>query len=246
MKAKEYQKLYQNIKEKAPLESGVQTLVYMFLFEIIKDTNYQLLVIDRVGKKTQFVTPIGISDLVIVSDEFRFSEEHKNNIISYVEIKGIDINMYDFEEQIKGQLLSCGRILYTNGNIWKYYDIEKYIERNWGNNIDYIWHKNEYGEIKKVIYSLESIERTLAIKKSSYAHTKNNKYRVAYEKEINELKEQKIKIHKKLETLLLDFSWLQNIIDMPIIDIKLFDNDNFDVIKYMKLKSELYDVISTW
>lgn len=82
MKSKEYQKLYQNIKEKAPLESGVQTLVYMFLFGIIKDTNYQLLVIDRMGKKTQFVTPTGISDLVIVSDEFRFSEEHKNNIIS--------------------------------------------------------------------------------------------------------------------------------------------------------------------
>ena len=47
MKAKEYQKIYQNIKEKAPLESGVQTLVYMFLFEIIKDTDYQLIVIDR-------------------------------------------------------------------------------------------------------------------------------------------------------------------------------------------------------
>lgn len=246
MKSKEYQKLYQNIKEKAPLEGGVQMLVYMFLFEIIEDTNYQLLVIDRMGKKTQFVTPVGISDLAIVSDEFRFSEEHKNNIISYVEIKGININIYDFEEQIKGQLLSCGRILCTNGNSWKYYDIEKYIKDNSRNDIDYIWAKNEYEEIRKVIYSLELIERDLAIKNSSYAHTKKNQYRVTYEKEINELNEQNVEIHGKLEESLLNFSLLQDIIDNPIIDRNLFNNDSFDVISYMKLKSELYDVISTW
>ena len=46
--------------------------------------------------------------------------------------------------------------------------------------------------------------------------------------------------------LLMNISWLQNVMDTPIIDIKIYDNDNFDVIKYMKLKSELYDVISTW
>ena len=245
-KAKEYQKIYQNIREKAPIESGVQTLVYMFLFEIIKDTNYQLIVIDRMGKKTQFVTTTGISDLAIVSDEFRFAEEHKNNIISYVEVKGTDINLYDFEEQIKGQLLSCGRILCTNGSVWKYYDLEKYIERHSENDIDYVWGKNEHEEIKNVVDSLESIERTLAIKKSSYAHTQKNEYRKTYEREINELEETKTEICEKLQELSMNISWLQNVMDTPIIDIKLYDNDNFNVIKYMKLKSELYDVISTW
>lgn len=242
MKAKEYQKIYQNIKEKAPIESGVQTLVYMFLFEIIKDTDYQLIVIDRMGKKTQFVTITGISDLAIVSDEFRFSEEHKNNIISYVEVKGIDVNLFNFEEQIKGQLLSRGRILCTNGNVWKCYDIEKYIECHSENDIDCVWGKNEYEEIKKVIDSLESIERTLAIKKSSYAHTQNNEYK----NEINEISKKKMDIHEKLKKLLMNISWLQNAMDTPIIDINLYDNNNFDVIKYMKLKSKLYDVISTW
>lgn len=52
MNAKDYQKIYQNIKEKSLIESGVQALVYMFLYEIIKDTNYQLIVIDHMGKKT--------------------------------------------------------------------------------------------------------------------------------------------------------------------------------------------------
>ena len=247
MNAKEYQKIYQNIKEKAPIESGVQTLVYMFLFEIIKDTDYQLIVIDRMGKKTQFVTSAGISDLAIVSDEFRFAEEHKNNVISYVEVKGTDIDLYDFEEQIKGQLLSCGRILCTNGSVWKYYDLEKYIKCHSENDIDYVWGKNECGKIKKVIDSLESIERTLAIKKSSYAHTQKNEYRMTYEKEINELENKKTEICGKLQKLLMNnYSWLQDMMDTPIIDIKLYDNDSFDVIKYMKLKSELYDVISTW
>ena len=246
MKAKEYQKIYQNIKEKAPLESGVQTLVYMFLFEIIKDTDYQLIVIDRMRKNTQFVTTTGISDLAIVSDEFRFAEEGKNNIISYVEVKGTDINLYDFEDQIKGQLLSCGRILCTNGSVWKYYDIKKYIEHHSENDIDYIWAKNEHEKIKKVINSLEAIERTLAIKKSSYAYTKKSEYKKTYEREINELEETKTELCGKLQTLLMNISWLQNVMDTPIIDIKIYDNDNFDVIKYMKLKSELYDVISTW
>lgn len=246
MKAKEYQKIYQNIKEKAPLESGVQTLVYMFLFEIIKDTDYQLIVIDQMRKNTQFVTTTGISDLAIVSDEFRFAEEGKNNIISYVEVKGTDINLYDFEDQIKGQLLSCGRILCTNGSVWKYYDIKKYIERHSENDIDYILAKNEHEKIEKVINSLEAIERMLAIKKSSYAYTKKSKYKKTYEMEINKLEETKTELCGKLQTLLMNISWLQNVMDTPIIDIKIYDNDNFDVIKYMKLKSELYDVISTW
>ena len=246
MKAKEYQKIYQNIKEKAPLESGVQTLVYMFLFEIIKDTDYQLIVIDRMRKNTQFVTTTGISDLAIVSDEFRFAEESKNNIISYVEVKGTDINLYDFEEQIKGQLLSCGRILCTNGSVWKYYDIKKYIERYSENDINYIWAKNEYEKIKEDINSLEEIERMLAIKELSCAYTKNSEYKKTYEREIIELNETKMGLGKKLHTSLMNISWLQNVMDTPIIDIKIYDNDNFDVIKYMKLKSELYDVISTW
>ena len=44
----------------------------------------------------------------------------------------------------------------------------------------------------------------------------------------------------------MNISWLQYVMDTPIIDINLYDNNNFDVIKYMKLKSKLYDVISTW
>ena len=246
MNAKEYQKIYQNIREKSPIESGVQALVYMFLYEIMKDTDYQLIVIDRMSKKTQFVTSTGISDLAIVSDEFRFSGEHKDYIISYVEVKGTDINLFDFEEQIKGQLLSCGRILYTNGNVWKYYDIEKYIAQHSGNDIDYVWGKNSYREIKTIIDSLEQMERTLAIKKSSYAFTRKNEYRMMYEKEINELEEKKMEICMNLHELFIDIWWLQDVIDTPIIDIKLYDNDSFDVIEYMKLKSELYDVISTW
>lgn len=246
MNAKDYQKIYQNMKEKSPIESGVQALVYMFLYEIIKDTNYQLIVIDHMGKKTQFVTTTGISDLAIVSDDFSFSEEHKDGIISYVEVKATDISLCNFEEQIKGQLLSCGRILCTNGNIWKYYDIEKYIDQHSENDIDYAWGKNIYREIKTINDSLELIERELAIKKSSYAHTRKDEYRMVYKSEINELEEEKTKISKKLEELLMGIPWIQDVMETPIIDMELYDKDIFDVIKYMKLKAELYNVISTW
>ena len=220
--------------------------MYMFLYEIMKDTDYQLVVIDRMSKKTQFVTSVGISDLAIVSDDFRFSEEHKDNIISYVEVKGIDINLFDFEEQIKGQLLSCGKILCTNGSDWKYYDIEKYIEQNSENDIDCMWRKIDYERVKGEIDSLELIEREIAIKKSSYAYTRKDEYKLVYKREINELEAEKVKICNGLKNLLTDIHWLQNVMDTPIIDKKLYDNDNFDVMEFMKLKSELYSVLSEW
>ena len=124
--------------------------------------------------------------------------------------------------------------------------IEKYIERNSENDIDYVWKENDYGEIKTTIDSLELVERALAIKKTSYAHTQKNEYRVMYEKEINELEKKKTEISAKLQESLMKISWLQDVMDTPIIDMKLYDNGSFDVIEYMKLKSELYDVISTW
>ena len=93
---------------------------------------------------------------------------------------------------------------------------------------------------------MKAIERMCAIKESRYAYTKKSEYKKTYEREINELKETKKERCEELQTLLMNISWLQNVMDTPIIDIKIYDNDNFDVIKYMKLKSELYDVISTW
>lgn len=67
-----------------------------------------------------------------------------------------------------------------------------------------------------------------------------------YKKEINELEEDKEKKYINLKKLLSKFSWLKSIIDKPIIDIKLYDNDKFNAVKYIKLKSEFYNVISTW
>ena len=211
MDAKDYQKIYQNINEKAPIESGVQTLVYMFLYEIMKHTYFQLIVIDRLNKKTQFVTPVGISDGAVVSDDFKFSENSKDGILSYVEVKGIGINLLNFEDQIKGQLLSCGKILCTNGNEWKYYDIEKYIEKYSENDIDHIWAKNDYDDVKNICYNIESTEKTLAIKKASYTHTKNDEYKKVYKDEIQELEQEKEKDRNELQNSLLGIAWLQNI-----------------------------------
>ena len=67
-----------------------------------------------------------------------------------------------------------------------------------------------------------------------------------YKREINELEAEKVKICNGLKNLLTDIHWLQNVMDTPIIDKKLYDNDNFDVMEFMKLKSELYSVLSEW
>lgn len=246
MNAKEYQKIYQNIKEKAPIESGVQTLVYMFLYEIMKDTDYQLIVIDHMDKKTQFVTSAGISDLAIVLDNFRFSEEHKDKIISYVEVKGINTKLYDFEDQIKGQLLSCGKILVTNGGVWRYYDIEKYLTRHSKNNAEYAKEENDYKNVKTINDHLESLERKLAKTKSSYAHTREEIHKNALEEEIKKLEKEKIKTDIALKESLKNNPLLQEAIQTPIIDMTLYNNDGFDVNQYEKLKSELCDVILLW
>lgn len=240
MDVKDYQKIYQNIFEKSPIESGVQTLVYMFLYNILKNTDYQLIVIDQMRKKTQFVTPVGIPDLAIVSDDFRFSEKSKNGILSYVEVKDMEINLSNYGEQIEGQLLSCGKVLCTNGNEWKYYDIEKYIEQNIENDADNIRAKNDYDNVKKLCGEIEQAEMEVATQKASYTRDIND------ENKIQELNQKINEDGEKLKNSLRDIQWLQDVMKKPIIDKKIFENGKVNVVEYMKLKSELYSIISEW
>ena len=184
MDAKDYQKIYQNIIEKSPIESGVQTLVYMFLYEIIKNTNYQLIVIDRMNKKSQFVTPAGISDLAIVADGFKYSEKSKDGVLSYVEVKGTEIKLPKFDNQIIGQLLSCGKVLCTNGDEWKYYDVDKIIEQSFENDISQTWAKSDFTNIKEKCDKLENTINELAILKASYAHIRKDEYKKVCNDEI--------------------------------------------------------------
>ena len=96
------------------------------------------------------------------------------------------------------------------------------------------------------IASLEYLEKEIAIKKSSYAHARTKAYKEACESEITELNHEILEKSEQLNNLLVEISWLQDIMNNPIIDRKLCDNDDFDVMEYMKLKSELYEYISEW
>ena len=59
------------------------------------------------------------------------------------------------------------------------------------------------------------------------------------EKELKEYEEE-------LQNSLQDIEWLNDIIDNAIIDTKIFENGTIKVCEYMKLKSELYSVLSEW
>jgi hypothetical protein len=77
-----YQRILNNIISRAPIECGVQTLVYMLVDEIVNikypEQQIKLLVADlRKGKKQLFGGYGGIIDLCLVDGEFMYREENQ-------------------------------------------------------------------------------------------------------------------------------------------------------------------------
>lgn len=96
MNSKEYEKMINNIKYMAPIESGVQTLVFWLLKDIVESTGNSLVVIDRMQKKSRFITYSGISDLAVVSSDFDYNSS-AGKIIMCIEVKYIDVPLMEYK-----------------------------------------------------------------------------------------------------------------------------------------------------
>lgn len=127
MNHKTYDRILKSIENKAPLESGVQALIYMLIFEQLKDEdrNFDVVIIDKMQSHSVFMSYGGISDLAIVDDEFTYNGTDREKIKMCIEVKAISesINSYKHKKQVKKQLLTYKKAIITNGKEWDFYEL---------------------------------------------------------------------------------------------------------------------------
>lgn len=114
----------------APLESGVQALVFMYLDELFENCiGYEPVIIDRMKKDSVYGTCGGVSDIAIVRNDLDYDnskkdkDTEKSKIRFCVEVKEIkkSIDKDKFRIQFLGHLLTFGEGIITNGKKWEHY-----------------------------------------------------------------------------------------------------------------------------
>lgn len=156
MEPETYERILNNIITKAPLECGVQTLVFMLLDEIISkkyEKKVSLLVADlRKGEKKIFGGNGGVVDLCVVDEKFTYhlakNEKEKNGeCLGCVEVKaaGIELPQNEDIDQIVGHIITYKKVIYTNGIHWQYYEATE----------------KELGEIKETYDKYMKYENTI-------------------------------------------------------------------------------------
>lgn len=254
MNVREYEKMLNNVMRKSPIEHGVQTLVYMFLYEMFENINYDLVVVDTLRANTKYLSYTGISDIAIVNDDFVFEEvdDDKSKIMFCIEVKAINQNIAKHQEQLLGQLLTFGKAMITNGKEWIYYDIEDYINNNTEDEIKEIWVKNDFNDMRETIATIISKERIAAQLISSKSHIKEQKIKDEIGNEILELKKEIKKQRENIECIIEKNSWLNDFLDNATWNINLIKDKKaelekikVDKDKYIELIQKLYGVLLT-
>lgn len=242
MNSNQYEKMMNSIIKYAPVESGIQTLIYMFLYEIFENVDFDILIIDRMQKKSQYNTYSGIPDIAIINN-------NSDEIVFCVEAKAISEKLYDHEEQFLGHLLTYGKTIATNGKQWICYDIDYYIKNNKFNEIEECWINTEIESIQSIVLETIEKDRLLAKLKSSLAHIneENRRLRTELEKAINQLQEEIKNKSEQIDIFINENQIIKGAIDKPRFNIKISEeNKGSEQIisdKFISLICELYELI---
>lgn len=235
------------IIEKAPLESGVQTLAYMLIHEILENFPYDIVVVDNLSKQSRFASYSGMSDLAVVTPDFSYHGD-KGRIELCVEVKLPAVKFSNCEMQIMGQLLTFGKAVFTNGIMWEYYDIDSYIKKNSLDSIDETIGNHKYELLRKLVLSVTQNEReivSLSRSISCYKRYKNTAAINEAEKLIVEIKKEIEDTERRIKDMLTELQWLNDILFYPEWSVELYDcNDEFQAEKYSDLIVNLYSVFS--
>ncbi len=115
----------------APLESGVQALVFMYLDELFENCiRYEPVIIDRMTKASVYGTCGGVSDIAIVRNDLDYDnskkdkDTEKSKIRFCVEVKEVTESIDNYRIQFLGHLLTFGEGIITNGKKWEHYRFE--------------------------------------------------------------------------------------------------------------------------
>ncbi len=239
MNYKYYQEKIKDIVSKAPIEIGVEILVYMLLDEIVVNKELSLVAIDSMHKKNRYLSEGGFSDLAIVSKNFSFDNINLGKCVGVVETKYVTEDLSNHMPQIIGQLISFRNVIATNGIVWKFYDIDKFLDEKCENEIEAAAHSEEIASISDLLkqYSELTNKRTeirIILKSADTVELDDSCINVdKLNKKIGE-------INKSIQFLDMRLSNIQSI--MPIWEVNLCTDEMYaiDPQKYAKLIAYLY------
>lgn len=132
MNYKDYERILNNIITQAPLECGVQTLVFMLLDEVIYNTygnEVKVLVADLRDKECIYAGATSVPDLCIVKKDFKYVKkgeeqalaDQKNKRLGCVEVKFVNKDLLKNIKQLVGHIVNYKKVLCTDGLMWRYY-----------------------------------------------------------------------------------------------------------------------------
>ena len=153
-----YENQINKIISKAPIEAGVEILVYMLLDGIVSSKGLSLVDVSSMSKDR--AKPFGVEDAVpdmaVVSPDFDYvvsrSEKnqcYKSKVYGYVEVKGVHRKADSCPSERKAHIKAIEHVLCTNGLVWMYFDRNE--EACWSVNLD----KQGRNTLRKSIFSID-------------------------------------------------------------------------------------------
>lgn len=135
-----YEHIINNVKLKAPLEIGVETAIYMLMFGLLSESEFEIVDVNTMwlgsakvysNAKDKDNLFRAVPDLVIVGKDFDYSNtKDENHALGFVEVKSIATNDIKDTDEIKSHKLNTNHLIWTNGLKWYYYNMVSQ-ERNW-------------------------------------------------------------------------------------------------------------------
>lgn len=177
-----------------PLECELYSIIATIIRERDSSKNISLRDVSRITEQSEVINPrdrkykdnegiYGSSDFLVINTDYVYSQRNTKLILGCIEVKAIYLELDKGIEQkinqFKGELKTFGKLIYTNGIVWRLYEYDPDIEKNnlvWeitlgkyvqdrtsiqSNNLkisdkDYIlW--NEVGEWHKLLYEIDKI-----------------------------------------------------------------------------------------
>jgi len=135
-----YEHIINSVKLKAPLEIGVETAVYMIMFGLLAESEFEVVDVNTMWLKFAKVYSNAkdkdnlfgaVPDLVIVGEDFDYSNKtDDNHAFGFVEVKSISTNDIKDTDEIKSHKSNTNHLIWTNGLKWYYYNMVSQ-EHNW-------------------------------------------------------------------------------------------------------------------
>lgn len=149
-----YENQINKIISKAPIEAGVEILVYMLLDGMVSSKGLSLVDVSSMSKDR--AKPFGVEDAVpdiaVVSPDFDYSEKnqcYKSQVFGYVEVKGTFRKADSNPTERTAHIKAIDHVLCTNGLVWMYFDKDE--EACWSVKLD----KQERNTLRKSKFSID-------------------------------------------------------------------------------------------